>query len=388
MSRCRPITVALAIALLAGCKNPEPSAGALAARPVSPATTDAATAGADGRAFDARVDAAETAPTVPLDDASIAATLVRDSSGEPVLVAERNGALVATNPSGSLVRLLAAAPISHGQYDARTWSVWFNRAGRLVVIDLTLHTIRELDVIDGMPDVDAVFSRAPDLQTERCVACVAVRAAATPEIAVVVYDSADGPLTAGDLAEQQAASAARPTLTNAGRVFLAELSRRGPRALTGRPVVEPGYHAVPLGDANSPLPPSARKRFACTSDNCGKSFALPNLGRSLLVVGRTCDCAVDACSAMCVWFDSARGKYAALRKPGRWAADAVPEPACHPDIDVTGTAYVIGGQISPGPVAVCTAAACRREAGAVLGWLEPGSTTTAGTTEDLSTCEE
>ena len=107
-----------------------------------------------------------------------------------------------------------------------------------------------------------------------------------------------------------------------------------------------------------------------------------------MVVGRDCDCTRDACWAECGWFDSTRGRYASLRTPGRWAADAKPEPECHPELDVTGTGYMIGAGESPGRLAACTATACRRETGRFLGWLAPGARSTAPIHEDLSTCEE
>ncbi|MGN6106371.1 MAG: hypothetical protein ACTHU0_14785 [Kofleriaceae bacterium] len=324
---------------------------------------------ADGGAIDAAMQT-----LLPAD--AMVSMLTQEAGAEPVLLVDRNGSIVATTPSGKLARTIAEAPTRRAFYDVGGRTIWFLRGGRLIAIDLTRAAIEEVVVVESMPDMAFVISPSALLDEEYCPrGCVSIRASTTPALAVVEPTFEQRMPQVERDAARRARTTEPPQFTAAGRAFFARpsLSRRQ----------SPAY--LRLSDARWPEPPSARKRPTCAYDTCGRAFMVDGLARALMVVGRTCDCKADRCSGLCVWFDMQHGRYASLRAPGIWLADVVGEPACHPEFDVSGTAYVIGDRISPGALAVCTASACRIERARFVGWLEEGFSTD-GIHEDLSNC--
>lgn len=368
--------VLVGLVVIAACRGPrrappiadEPvpaiDAGAADARAPDPVATDAPPA-----------DAAAPAP-IPMPADAIVSVLAAEAGAEPVLLVERGGAIVATTPSGKHARVLAKASARRVSYDARTWTLWFLRGDRLIALDLTRAAIEEVVVAEAVPDAPLLVDARSRLEREYCPeGCIAIRASAP--LALAVVEAAERPITpAAEEALRRARTTHPPRLTDAGRDLF-----------VGRPAIArpaaPAY--VALSEARWSAPPSARKRPSCAYDTCGRTFVLERFSRSLLVSGRTCDCRAGGCWGLCVWFDTATGRYASLRAPGRWLADVAGEPACHPAFDAGGTAYVIGGWVSPGPLAVCTARVCRAERGTFVGWLEEGFSTD-DVQEDASTC--
>jgi len=290
-----------------------------------------------------------------------------------VLVAE-SGGLVARDARGSVVRTLVAGALSRARYEPRVRVAWFLRAGRLEALDLTA-TAPPVVVVDGMPDID--FDAGPDADPAHpsCGACVIVAASPGPSVTARPDEPYPGYPFHGDEATRFARDAklavqAQPTLTGDGARLLARLATR-----TLHPARE-----LPLGDATWPPPASARKRTGCDAD-CGRGFELAGLHRVLLVTGRVCDCALGRCRSTCVHYDPERRRYARPSSPAAWSRDAAPEPACHPTLDASGTAYILDDH------SVCTARGCAKLAGRILGWLQPGLIT-ASVHEDLTTCPE
>lgn len=354
--------------------------------------TNAPDAGASNRgATDG--GAIDTVAPVPMPSDATVSMLVREAGGEPVLLVERDGAIVATTPSGKLAHVIAKPRVRRAFYDVRAWTIWFLRDGRLVAIDLSRTTMAEVVVAESMPDIDFIVDPRSRLENEDCPrGCVAIRTSATPALAVIEPSSEERV----PQAERDAAARARtidpPAFTDTGRTLFAAWARQ-PLVLA-RVTASPD---VALSDTTWSMPPSASRRSTCRYDECGRAFAIDGIARSLMVVGSKCDCAldseqrvrpgqhVDGCWGVCVWFDKQRAQYASLRAPGRWGADVAGEPACHPQFDAGGTSYVIGEPVSPGALAVCTANRCRSERGRFLGWLEPGFSTN-NLNEDSSTC--
>jgi hypothetical protein len=362
------LALAIALAACRGSRSPNPTAD----RDVPAVVNDAATA------IDAATDATpaiDAATSVSIADDAIASVLARDAGSESVLLIERGGAIVATTPSGRHEQVVAKAPTRRASYDPRTWSIWFLRDGRLIAIDLTRAAIEEIVVVESMPDVEYQIDRGAKLEGEYCPAgCVAIRSDAAPGLAVIVASELK-PSAAEAAAIHRARTSDPPRITDAGRAFFAETARRSP-------IVWPSPRSithVELSEARWPGPPSTRRKPTCEHDDCGRTFVIDAFARSLMVVGRKCTSA--ACWGLCVWFDTQEGLYASLRAPGRLRADVAGEPACSPAFDSTGTAYAIGDWISPGPLAVCTASACRLVPGHYLGWVVEGFSTD-GVSED------
>ena len=342
--------LALLTLMLAACREPSqvPREELPPARVASDAAIAAAPPAADAAVPDAAIRRAMPVD-VPLAPDAVAAVLTREA-GESVMLVERAGAIVATTPSGTWSRVLAKAPTRRVTYDSQQRVLWFLRADRLMLIDLTRPTLEEIAIAVGVPDL-SIHVNSGLYCPEGCIGLVTRK---IPAIVVVGKPAA-------------------PRLTANAATVLAAL-----------PPPNMPHDDIPLSELRAPLPASAQTLPCCpepgvpcqpTGGTCARTFPIDTFQASLLVVGQHCNCKKsDSCWALCVWVD-AEGRYASVRDPARWQKDVAGLPACHPSFDITRRAYAIGDWISPGKLAICTASGCRAERGRWINWLELGHTT-------------
>jgi hypothetical protein len=313
-------------------------------------------------------------PVWPPGPTSVAHKLGVSAKGQ-VLLVEEQGAIVARTASGSVVRDLFKGQVSRATYDPRVSLIWFIHDGQLLAIDLGDTTEGAVAIVDDMPDLSFDAGHGTSVAQPMCDACVTV-SAMPPAVGVTTEAIASGGQLQGEEwrrfdRDSKIAASAHPRLSASATGFLDRLGRREERSAQAW---------LRLDDQTWPLPRSAGSRDLCAAD-CTRAFHLARFGWRLVVAGRECDCNDDRCNSLCVLYDPATTMFARPSQPTDFRADIKPENGCHPILDATGTAYILDDH------RVCTVKGCITLSGRILGWVEPG-TTTSPVQEDSNACPE